>query len=264
MGSGRFGSYVALGDSFTEGIDDPRGDGTYRGWADLVALRLAEESDGFRYANLAVRGRLLEPVIEEQLPLAVRMQPDLVSFSAGGNDALRRRFDPELVEQAYDGAIARLRTTGSAVVVFTPADVTQLLPARRYQMPRIEVMIDVVRRTANQHGAMLVDLWTDDALRDRRMWSIDRLHLSTAGHQRVAAHVLDALGVPAEPAWLAAPPAALPATWVRARADDLRWARLHLAPWIGRRLRGRSSGDNVTAKRPALDALAARRSAQDG
>lgn len=247
------GSYVALGDSFTEGMDDPRGDGTYRGWADLVASRLAAEADGFRYANLAVRGKLLEPVISEQLPVAVQMRPDLVSFSAGGNDALRRRFDAELVGQAFDGAVARLRGTGAQVVVFTPADVTQLLPGRKYLLPRIEVLISVVRRVAAERGALLVDLWGDPVLPDRRMWSVDRLHLSTVGHHRVAAHVLDALGVPPDSAWRADPPAVLPGGWVSSRRDDLLWARAHLAPWIGRRLRGRSSGDGVTAKRPALE-----------
>jgi len=251
----RYGSYVALGDSFTEGMDDARGDGTYRGWADLVAGRLAEEVDGFRYANLAVRGKTLEPVIEEQLPAAVRMKPDLVSFSAGGNDALRRRFDPELVGQAYDGAIARLRATGSDVLLFTPANGTDRLPAKKYLTQRVESMLTVVRRTAAAQGAMLVDLWSDDDLRDARMWAPDRLHLSPAGHHRVAANVLDVLGIEPPQSWRGPLAPARRGSWIGSRREDLRWAGSHLAPWIGRRLRGRSSGDTVTAKRPTLDPL---------
>lgn len=249
-------SYVALGDSFTEGMDDPRGDGGYRGWADLVAGRLAEDVEGFRYANLAVRGRLLGPVVADQLPVATEMRPDLISFAAGGNDALRRRFDPEALGAAYDGAVARLMSTGARVVVFTPADLTGHLPARRYLMPRIEVMVAMVHRVAAERGAVLVDLWSDDPLRARPMWSVDRLHLSTSGHRRAAALVLRALGVAADPAWLAPPstPATVPG-WASARRDDVQWARAYLAPWIGRRVRGRSSGDRVTAKRPALDVL---------
>lgn len=56
------GSYVAIGDSFTEGLGDPREDGTLRGWADRLAEGLAqswnltEPSEHFRYANLAIRG----------------------------------------------------------------------------------------------------------------------------------------------------------------------------------------------------------------
>jgi lysophospholipase L1-like esterase len=253
MATTRFSSYVALGDSFTEGMDDPRGDGTYRGFADLVAQRLASDVEDFRYANLAIRGKLLEPVIEEQLPVAVAMKPALVSFAAGGNDVLRRRFDPELLAAAYSGAIARLREVGSTVVVFTPADGTGHLPVRNYLLPRVEAMLAIVREAAEEHGAVVADLWADEALRDRRMWSVDRLHLSVAGHHRVAAHFLDALGVDPDPAWREPLPAALLPGWADARREDLNWAWAHLAPWIGRRLRGRSSGDDVTAKRPHLD-----------
>lgn len=256
MATGHFSSYVALGDSFTEGMDDPRGDGTYRGFADLVAERLAQEADGFRYANLAIRGKLLTPVVDEQLPVAVEMKPALVSFAAGGNDALRRRFDPEQLGAAYGAAIGALRAAGSTVVVFTPADGTGNLPGRTYLLPRVEAMLAIVQGAATEHGAVVVDLWGDDALRDRRMWSVDRLHLSVAGHHRVAAHVLDALGIEPDPAWRQPLPAALPAAWADARREDFQWAWAHLAPWIGRRLRGRSSGDNVLPKRPALDVLA--------
>src|SRR4029079_13035076 len=35
-----YASFVAVGDSFTEGLDDLQPDGTYRGWADLVAAPL--------------------------------------------------------------------------------------------------------------------------------------------------------------------------------------------------------------------------------
>jgi len=249
----RFSSYVALGDSFTEGMDDPRGDGTYRGFADLVAGRLAEENGVFRYANLAVRGKLLGPVVGEQLPAAVDMAPELVSFAAGGNDALRRRFDPDAIGAGYSDAIGRLRATGATVVVFTPADGTGHLPGRNYLLPRCEAIRQIVHEAAEEHGALVVDLWADDGLRDRRMWSIDRLHLSVAGHHRVAAHVLEVLGVEPDPLWRAALPTVLPPAWYDARHDDLQWAWAHLAPWIGRRLRGRSSGDNITPKRPVLD-----------
>src|SRR5688572_9822112 len=103
-------SFVAVGDSFTEGMDDPYEDGRgYRGWADLVAGRLAQERKaaagedaGFRYANLAVRGRLFPQVVGDQVPTALEMEPDLVSFAAGGNDALRRGFDPAAMRAAFD------------------------------------------------------------------------------------------------------------------------------------------------------------------
>ncbi|GAA3387275.1 SGNH/GDSL hydrolase family protein [Cryptosporangium minutisporangium] len=250
---GRWASYVAIGDSFTEGMDDPYGDGTFRGWADLVAGCLAKETDGFRYANLAVRGRLLPAVVDAQVPLAAAMRPDLVTFSAGGNDALRRRFDPVRMIDAFEGAVDRLTSSGATVTLFTPADVTVNYPsATRYLGPRIEFFIGLVQRVAKEYDTHLVDLWSDEGFRDRRLWSIDRLHLNAAGHRRVAHHVLSVLGVECDPDWVAALPAARPDRWMAARRADLQWARVHLAPWIGRRLTGRSSGDTITAKRPEL------------
>ena len=114
------------------------------------------------------------------------------------------------------------------------------------------VLNQAVGETAERHGARLVDLWADDEFANPLLWSVDRLHLSAAGHRRVAAHVLTALGLAAEPEWLVAPARPAPTPWLAARGADLRWAGRYLAPWIKRRLTGRSSGDNVTAKRPAL------------
>jgi lysophospholipase L1-like esterase len=249
-------SFAAVGDSFTEGLDDPHPTGGYRGWADLVAAALAVNTTGpdgpFRYANLAVRGRKFAGVAEEQVPAVLKMRPDLVSFAAGGNDALRRGFDGAGLAEKLDGIVASLRTGGSDVLLFRFTDISLRLPARRVVLPRVMLLNDIVTGVAGRHGAYLVDLWEDDEFHNPRLWSTDRLHLSPIGHRRVAAQVLTTLGVQPEAAWLAAadPPRRL--SWSVARAADARWAAQHLAPWIRRRLTGRSSGDQVVAKRPEL------------
>jgi lysophospholipase L1-like esterase len=250
-------SYVAMGDSFTEGMDDAYPDGTFRGWADLVATRLAVEAGpDFGYANLAIRGRLLNAVIEEQLEPTLAMKPDLVSFAAGGNDVLRRKTDPAALIERVDGVIGRIRATGADVVMFRFADVSTHLPGQRIYGPRVAILNQGVGEIAARHGAHLVDLFADDAFRrNPPMWSTDRLHLSPAGHRRVAANVLTALGVGVDEDWLLVPPAPAPTPWLAARGADLRWAGQHLAPWIKRRLQGRSSGDLVTAKRPTLEPI---------
>jgi lysophospholipase L1-like esterase len=245
-------SFVAVGDSFTEGMSDMYPDGTYRGWADLVAARLAAEVPEFRYANLAVRGRLFDRVVSDQVPVAEEMRPDLVSFAAGGNDALRRNFDgPRLVER-FDKVVGGFREAGTDVIIFRFADVSRRLPGRRLILPRVAVLNRAVGEIAERHGAYLVDLWADEAFYDPLLWSIDRLHLNTLGHRRVAARVLAALGVEPDPAWLVPPDPTPVLSWARRRAADARWARQHFAPWLRRRLTGRSSGDTVTAKRPTL------------
>ena len=246
-------SYVAMGDSFTEGMNDPYPNGTYRGWADLVAARLAiDAGPDFGYANLAVRGRLLDQVVAEQLEPALAMRPGLVSFAAGGNDALRRKVDPHALIDRIDPVIGRLRAAGADVILFRFADVTAHLPGQRIIGPRAAVLNDGATYLAEKHRGYLVDLFGDDGFHNPAMWSADRLHMSPAGHRRVAAHVLTALGVGVDEEWLLMPPAPAPTPWLLARGADLRWAGQHLAPWIRRRLVGASTGDLITAKRPRL------------
>jgi lysophospholipase L1-like esterase len=246
-------SFVAMGDSFTEGMNDPYPDGTYRGWADLVAARLAVDSGpDFGYANLAVRGRLVDQVIAEQLGPTLAMRPDLVSFAAGGNDVLRRRMDPLALVAKIDRVIGRVRGTGADVIMFRFADITTQLPGQRIVGPRAAALNAGASNVADKYGAYLIDLFSDDAFRNPVLWSSDRLHMSPAGHRRVAAHVLNALGVGVEEDWLLVPPMPAPTPWLLARGADLRWAGQHLAPWIKRRLVGTSSGDMITAKRPEL------------
>ncbi|NKQ52150.1 SGNH/GDSL hydrolase family protein [Amycolatopsis sp. K13G38] len=244
--------FVALGDSFTEGVgdDDPARPNGVRGWADRVAEQLAVREPELRYANLAIRGRLLGPVLAEQLEPALAMDPDLVTIYAGGNDLMRPKVDIDSLVAAYDAAVARLAGTGATIVLFTGVDGVED-PVFRTMRGRTAIYNEHIRLIAARHGARLVDMWAMRQLRDRRLWSADRLHLNPRGHTEVAVAVLDALGVGHElsPAELGPRPATPPR---QRRAEDLRWAREHALPWIGRRLRGESSGDAISAKRPEL------------
>ena len=114
------GSLVVMGDSFTEGLEDDLGaTGRHLGWADRVAAALATRSGRVRYANLAVRGRLLDQVVDEQLPVAVALQPDLATFHAGPNDVLRPRTDVADVLRRYDRAVGSLTAGGVPTLLFT-------------------------------------------------------------------------------------------------------------------------------------------------
>ena len=108
------GSFVALGDSFTEGLNDPYPSGGYRGWADRVAAVLAAQAAGFGYANLAISGKLLGQVIAEQVPRAAEMAPDLVSLAAGGNDILRGA-DVDALACRFERAVVTLQAAGCQV-----------------------------------------------------------------------------------------------------------------------------------------------------
>lgn len=251
----RWTRYVALGDSFTEGIGDPEPGipGGHRGWADRVAEELAVRTSGFSYANLAVRGRLLQGIWDEQVAPALALAPDLVTVSAGGNDMLRPGSDPDEVAARLDRMIGELSAPGTSVVVFTGPDVGRT-PVMRVIRGKVAIFNEHVRALAARHDAMVADLW---ALRDLslpEMWAPDRLHFSPLGHHTIARMVLRSLGVEhglTEPL----PPPLPPRSWRRARADDLVWAKDYFVPWIGRRLTGRSSGDGVQPKRPELGEL---------
>src|SRR6201986_590984 len=115
-------SFVAIGDSFTEVLNDVAPGGAFRGWADRLAGLLAAEYPGLRYANLAVRGKLLRQMVADQVPAAAAMSPGLVSIAGGGNDVLRPGADPDVLAELFDSAIARLLANGSQVLMFTGFD----------------------------------------------------------------------------------------------------------------------------------------------
>ncbi|MGW1225708.1 SGNH/GDSL hydrolase family protein [Streptomyces sp. NPDC001478] len=255
---GAIESYAAIGDSFTEGVGDPGPDGTFVGWADRFAVLLADQlpdpgtaHGNFRYANLAVRGRLLDQIVEEQVPRAKELAPDLVSFCAGGNDIIRPGTDPDDVAERFERAVADLTGAVGTVMVTTGFD-TRGVPVLRHLRGKIATYTAHVRAIADRYDCPVLDLWSLRSVQDRRAWDNDRLHLSPEGHTRVALRAAQVLGyeVPADPdqAW----PPQDPRGTLEVRRDDIHWAREYLVPWIGRRLRGESSGDHVEAKRPDL------------
>ncbi|HET6818838.1 MAG TPA: SGNH/GDSL hydrolase family protein [Mycobacteriales bacterium] len=244
--------FVALGDSFTEGLSDLHPDGRPRGWADLVADVLATGADDFSYANLAVRSLRIDAIVERQLPVAVALQPDLASIAGGANDLLGLRVDVDHVVARLDEAVRTLRATGADVVVFAGFDARAQLPTGRLLTSRTIAYNAGIRASAAAHGAMLIDLWSMRELWDPRLWSEDRLHLSTLGHRHIARVVLDTLGhqVPRHWSLPAGPPPHR--SWLAARASEIAWSRSHLAPWAVRKIRGRSMGDGRAPKYPEL------------
>ena len=247
--------YVALGDSFAEGVGDPdeSSPNGLRGWADRVAAVLAQQagpSGDFRYANLAVRGRKLDAVIAEQLEPAVALEPDLVTIYAGANDIMRPRVDIDALVDRYDAALGKLAATGAHLLVFTAFD-TGGSAIYRPVRARFALYNELVRWAADRHGATIVDFWRMREFRDWRYWDHDRMHLGPAGHARMALHVLDVLGVPHGLDQPELPPEVVLTRTGRYRANA-QWTRTHFVPWVQRRLTGRSSGDTVRPKRPGL------------
>jgi lysophospholipase L1-like esterase len=261
--------YVALGDSLTEGLCDPAPDlpdgggpnpagNPWRGWADRLAEALAagaqHSPEGFAYANLAVRGRLLTEVIEQQVPRALELKPDLVSLIGGGNDVLRVGVDLDALAARLDDAVGRLRATGATVLLATAYD-TGGMPLVRRTRGLAGIFTANVWTIARRHDALVLDLWGMRSLYHPLLWAPDRIHLVADGHRRIALHALHVLGLPADGDWATPLPARPPRTRQQAMREDAAWVRAHVLPWVGRRLRGRSSGDGLEPKRPTLAPL---------
>ncbi|MFC4553797.1 SGNH/GDSL hydrolase family protein [Georgenia faecalis] len=252
-----WGRYVAIGDSFTEGLWDPhpRDAGRQVGWADrlagtLSARRVAGGAAPLEYANLAIRGRLLGSILRDQLPTALDLRPDLVSLAGGGNDILRPGADPDALARELEAGVVRLREAGIDVLLSTGIDPAET-PLIRFTRPRVAIYNSAVWSIAHRHGAHVLDLWGMRALRDWRMWAEDRIHLTPEGHARTAQAALVALGLPPDDAAWDDPLAPLPAVarTVRWRGDAA-WLRSHAYPWARRRLRRTSSGDTRQPKQP--------------
>jgi lysophospholipase L1-like esterase len=256
----RWTRYVALGDSFTEGMSDtdglaPDGSQGYRGWADRLAGLLHTASldaggPGLEYANLAVRGRLLPQILAEQLPVALTSGADLVSIVGGGNDVLRPGADPDALAERLEDAVARLRATGADVLMATGVD-PRNSPLIKVTRGKVAVYNAHIWSIAARQGARVLDLWGLRALLDWRLWAADRIHLADEGHRRVALLAATTLGLGVDDDGWAVPLPPLPARPRRETlAEDARWMRGYVAPWLRRRLRGQSSGDGRSAKRP--------------
>ncbi|WP_345142187.1 SGNH/GDSL hydrolase family protein [Dactylosporangium darangshiense] len=318
--------YVAIGDSTTEGMDDPDGAGGYRGWADRFAEHVARAQTpaaqaahaasgeaeravlgdagraaagdaepaalgdaerragaaertarvgaerlagvgaersarveaergagaqgGLEYANLAIRGRTTARIRAEQLAPALDLAPDLATVVAGMNDILRGSFDLTAVARDIFEMQHALVAQGATVLTFTLPDPAPVMPIARPLRGRVLALNEAIRKTTADSGAILLDLGAYAVASDPRLWSDDRLHANSAGHERIGAALAYTLGLPGfDDSWTAE----LPPTPLRRRhetiAAELAWIRRHLLPWAGRHLLGRSLGDNRVCKR---------------
>jgi lysophospholipase L1-like esterase len=241
--------YVAIGDSFTEGVGDDLPDRRSRGWADLVASGLASATgETVHYANLAVRGRLIEPIATTQLDTALAMTPPptLLSFNGGGNDMMRVGVDLDRLVRLTERVVQRCADAGVRLVLLSGADPSARLPFGRMIHRRGTELTVAVAELAARHDLVFVDMFNDQEIRGPGYWSADRLHLGGDGHRRVASRVLAALGHPVTAHAVAPSP-----NGRRGVLAEARYYREHVLPWLNRRVRGRSSGDDRAGKHPA-------------
>lgn len=236
--------FVAIGDSFTEGVGDELPDGRVRGWADLVAEGWADAvGEPVEYANLAIRGRLIWPIVDEQLEPALALKPTHLSFNGGGNDMLRPRTSVARIVEAFHRVIQRCDEEGVTLILLSGANPSGQLPLGPVFQRRGDLLTAAVSaEIADRPDIIRAFNWPDRELSTPAYWSEDRLHMGPRGHHRVAARVLTALGLEPPTEWWSLPMP--PAVSARGAA----YYRQHVGPWVRRRLTGTSSGDGREAK----------------
>ena len=233
-----FRRYVAIGDSSTEGLEDPDGNGGYRGWADRLAQHIADHQDEpVEYANLAIRGLRMREIRTNQFEAALAMEPELLSVFGGMNDVI---------------IFGQARRQGIKVLTFTVPDLASINPLGMAFRDRVTKLNDIIRTEAERHGVIVMAFEQYPVAQDPRLWFADRLHGNELGHQIVAAALAWRLGVDGiDDSWTTP----LEGELVRPRGrqlvtSDIEWAMRYLAPWLGRGIRRMRTGYGIDPKRP--------------
>ena len=248
MAGAPYRSYVAIGDSLSEGL----GDFTFNqqrehnGWTDRLAGLLSFETHDFHYANLALRGSKMRNIMGGQLEAALRLQPDLVTVMAGSNDFSTN--DLAGLEVVFRDGLQLLQAAGCDVIVANTIRPAHLKFFRKV-LPRAFRMSQMIDRVAAELNIPVLDVHGIEDFTDLAFWAEDMVHFSGHGHVRLANEAADLLGLKhripeAEKHAMEAPPRDLYST--------LRWYKEYVLPFIERRLRGTSSGDGMTSKHLSL------------
>jgi lysophospholipase L1-like esterase len=250
----KYNRFVVCGDSYSEGMTDEVINGQYRGWADRVADEMAQHSENFTYANLAIRGKLVSQVVDDQLPIAISLvtgKDTLISFHAGANDAIRPGYDAATTIAKYQKAVRELAKSGATILLFTVLEDTgNKGKGSKIWKARFAEYNKAIWEVGKEVGAIISDANDLDFFKDNRFLAFDRLHLNAEGHWRVSHGVLEVLGYPFDSAWRVPLPPAKKTPWIKARVTGVLWFFVFALPWVIRRLQGKSSGDNRSAKYP--------------
>lgn len=242
--------YVALGDSLSEGVgDDPWPDGTPRGWTDRLAELMVAAHGEVQYANLAVRGLKADQILDQQVDDGVSLTPQVMTLTSGMNDIIRPKVDWELLRRRLIATVQPFTERGARVVVVPIPDVSRVSWLGRMLGQRRLRLNAIYQELHDRYGMESLTDTTDSIFEDARAWADDRLHLSPLGHQRLAMAAAETLGIPGGSDWNAPAEAPVaPGGW----RTEVVWLRAYAGPWVGRRLRGRSSADGRVAKRPMI------------
>lgn len=185
--------YLALGDSTGVGVGARSGGG----YPDRLLRLLRPEHPGLRLVNCSESGATTADLITDQLPLALRTRPRLITIGIGIND-LGLQLPDEAFALNLEEIVVALRKLSAPIAIANIPDVAlsptvaRLVPRRIYER-RIEMFNEHVTATAARHALALVDLFglSREILPGRpELWSADGFHPSGEGYDQWAERML--------------------------------------------------------------------------
>jgi lysophospholipase L1-like esterase len=250
----KISSYVALGDSLSEGLGDTgfAENRIHCGWTDRLAslLSLQAMSQGriFKYSNLAIRGSKISDIMGAQLEAALLLKPDLVSIMAGQNDFVSGANNLDSLEQQLRDGITRLKSAGCQVVISNTINPVHISVFRVVSVlaSRMTVMIE---RVACDLEVPLLDVHRIPELSSIKYWAEDMVHFSNHGHIRVANQAAKLLELSFKIDELDEKDIESPN---RNFVATTQWIAVHVLPFFWRRIRRVSSGVGISPKLPKL------------
>jgi len=225
-------TFVVLGDSAAYGTGDEIKAGQFRGWAGFLADAFQEGCD---YFNFSRPGAKSSEVLTNQLPKALRQNPDICAVIVGGNDLLRNNFDPVLLYNNLRSCCQQLLAMGSEIIMVELHDPNQLLKLpklmRQVLGRRVNAVNAVYRKVALEFEIVTVKTRAINNVHDRKNWHIDRMHPGPQGHFMLARHIADQLR---KRGWAISMPYQLTITH-RSRSEKITWLLRNGTPWFFKR-----------------------------
>ncbi|HET8658494.1 MAG TPA: SGNH/GDSL hydrolase family protein [Micromonosporaceae bacterium] len=190
--------FAVLGDSVAQGVGEPVPGYRRLGWADRLALALAVPRPDLAYLNLGARDLRAAQVRQRQLAAALAFAPDLALVACGANDALRPRYDRDLVRREVTAMVGALRERGADVLTVS-LFVLSSYPDRPHGLRpplagRLRRLAGDARALADELGTIHIDLAGHPAETDPSLYSGDGIHGNDRSHAIAAAEAVRRLG----------------------------------------------------------------------
>ena len=189
--------FVALGDSFTEGVGDPVEGIPLRSAHDWLAEWMQAANPGLRYASLASRGLRAAEIRAQQLQRGLSLEPDFVSVIAGANDCLKGPFSAERLRAELNLMLGAFQSVGARLFTATLPNFTLRLelpdPLRERVKRNLQTTNDLIRDLARRYDAMFFDFWEHPLEHDPTLWSEDGVHPNARGYLEIARQVAPVL-----------------------------------------------------------------------